>query len=241
MDYREYSPCKALSPFIQCYWTLRSTSREVPAANRIFPDGCMEFVFHFAEPFARVRDDGRLERQADTLVAGQIWEPLTLQQGACADVLGVRFRPAGAHPFLRIPVHEVGGQIVSLEDIWGRRARVWRDAIGSASNRIAALERNLLNCRPEPAVMPRTLSPRQFRRRFQAEVGITPKLYGRIRRFQRALGILGSMPFAEAAAACGYYDQSHLIRDFRQFTGQAPSAWLSGKSNVLFPHGEADE
>jgi AraC-like DNA-binding protein len=234
MDYREYTPSAPLAPFIQCYWSLSGASEIPPPVSRVFPDGCMEIIFHFAETFSRVQEDGRVERQADTLIAGQIWAPLTLQPGVRADVLGIRFRPTGAMPFLRFPLHEASGRILSLEEVWGNRARTWRDSLGGARDRIAVLESHLLACRPEPVSIPRSLSPRQFRRRFQAEVGLSPKLYERIRRFQRALGILGSMPFAEAAAACGYYDQSHLIRDFQQFTGERPSAWLQGEANVLF-------
>jgi AraC-like DNA-binding protein len=42
------------------------------------------------------------------------------------------------------------------------------------------------------------------------------------------------MPIAHAAADCGYYDQAHLIRDFKQFTGITPSAWLRDRGDVLF-------
>ena len=78
MDYREYTPSAPLAPFIQCYWSLSGASEIPPPVSRVFPDGCMEIIFHFAETFSRVHEDGREERQADTLVAGQIWAPLTL-------------------------------------------------------------------------------------------------------------------------------------------------------------------
>jgi hypothetical protein len=233
MVYREHQPCAALAPFVQCYWTLSQAGSESPPPSRVYPDGCMEIVFHFADPFSLISERGVASRQAHSLLAGQIWAPVTLQPAARADVLGIRFRPSGAAPFLRFPLHEAAGQIVALEDVWGRRARTWRDAIGGARDRIAVLERLLLECGPEQSPPLRTLGPRQFRRRFEAEVGISPKLFQRIRRFQHALAILGSVPFAEAAAICGYYDQSHLVRDFRQFTGDSPSHWLSGDAGML--------
>jgi AraC-like DNA-binding protein len=70
------------------------------------------------------------------------------------------------------------------------------------------------------------VSVRQFERRFRGTVGLSPKLFARMRRF---LGVFRAMEQPEAtwvAAAidCGYYDQAHLIRDFRQFTGQTPAA-----------------
>ncbi len=58
-------------------------------------------------------------------------------------------------------------------------------------------------------------------------VGLPPKSLARIHRFQHTLGRLGStLDWAELAADCGYYDQSHLIRDFQQFSGLAPAAFL---------------
>ena len=58
---------------------------------------------------------------------------------------------------------------------------------------------------------------------FREHVGITPKLLARILRFQRAVGMMERpLSWAEISLACGYYDQAHLIRDFRQFTGSAP-------------------
>ncbi|MEP7364918.1 MAG: helix-turn-helix domain-containing protein [Acidobacteriota bacterium] len=233
MEYREHSPSSALAPFVQCYWTLTSTAAAQLPPSRVFPDGCMEIIFHFAEPFSRVDESGAAERQAKSLVAGQIWAPVTLQPGVRADVLGIRFRSTGAMPFLGFPLHETAGRIVSLEDVWGRRARSWRDALGDAPDRIAVLERHLLACRPQRLPALHALSPRQFRRRFQQQVGLSPKLFARIRRFQRALTIVGTIPFADAAAKCGYYDQSHLIRDFRQFTGEPPSKWLEGMADSL--------
>ena len=78
------------------------------------------------------------------------------------------------------------------------------------------------------------LSARQFRRRFAAETGIGPKTFARIARFQRALRSLGRAPLAGVARAplagvaidAGYYDQPHMIADFREFAGVTPRAAL---------------
>jgi AraC-like DNA-binding protein len=61
---------------------------------------------------------------------------------------------------------------------------------------------------------------------FQRQVGLTPKALARIHRFRGALDILnkadGQVPWTELADACGFYDQSHLINEFRRFTGFSP-------------------
>jgi AraC-like DNA-binding protein len=236
MEYREYPPCEALRPFIQCYWTLRGHSRE-PQPHLVFPDGHMEIIFHLAEPFALSGEDGVMRRQCETLVAGQIWTPVVLQQARSADVLAVRFHAGGAANFTRFPQNEVAGMIANLEDFWGRKARQVRDALGETDSpalRVRLLEKFLLGMKPGEPVALGALSPRQYRRRFEETVGLPPKLYQRIRRFQAALAVLGRRPVAEVALECGYYDQAHLIRDFKQFAGLTPTAWLRGRENVLF-------
>ena len=61
---------------------------------------------------------------------------------------------------------------------------------------------------------------------FQQQVGLSPKSLARIHRFRGALALLnsgdGQVPWAELAEQCGYYDQSHLINEFRRFTGFSP-------------------
>jgi AraC-like DNA-binding protein len=61
---------------------------------------------------------------------------------------------------------------------------------------------------------------------FQQQVGLSPKALARVHRFRGALALLdrgdGQVPWAELAEACGYYDQSHLINEFRRFTGLSP-------------------
>lgn len=234
MEYREHAPCAALRQFVRCYWTLEGELAGEPHAQRVFPDGFMEIIFHFGDAFHRVHEEGRAERQAPMLLAGQIWRPITLCAGRRASVLGIRFQAGGAYAFLRFPQQEVAGRIVSLEDFWGRRARQLRDALAEATNRVAFLEQQLLAMAPEPLAGLEFLSQRQYRRRFESAVGIPPKLHQRIRRFRRVLDMLGQAPMARVAADCGYYDQAHLIRDFKEFTGVTPSVWLSTQTNVLF-------
>lgn len=74
-------------------------------------------------------------------------------------------------------------------------------------------------------------SERQIERKFKKQVGITPKTLSRIVRFQKFLAMTketNTLTLADAAAACGYYDQSHFIRDFTKFSGVSPMKYLSG-------------
>jgi AraC-like DNA-binding protein len=183
------------------------------------------------------------------------------QHGA---IIGVHFKPGGAFPVLGFPIDEVTDSHIDLESIWGRFASELRERLcetATPPQRFALLEAALLSrlgrpLRHHPAVaialdrfekkwtedsicdLARrvNLSQRRFIQLFSDEVGLTPKLYSRIQRFQRTRDIvqkLATPRWAELAAACGYSDQSHLIRDFQEFSGLSPSAYLRQRNDSV--------
>ena len=74
------------------------------------------------------------------------------------------------------------------------------------------------------------LSSRQLERKFQERLGMSPKFYARIARFDRAFKLKARSPqldWLDVAYACGYFDYSHLMRDFRQFAEVSPTMLIS--------------
>jgi transcriptional regulator GlxA family with amidase domain len=78
------------------------------------------------------------------------------------------------------------------------------------------------------------LSRRQFERRFREQVGLSPRLFGRIVRFQRAFGALGFERGAAIAARYGFADQAHLVHEIRRFAGQPPTALAEASGLTAF-------
>jgi AraC-like DNA-binding protein len=174
-------------------------------------------------------------------------------------MMGVLFKPGGAFPFMKSPAGELHNAHVPLDLLWGSGARELRDRLLEAASpaaRFRILEKSLAAqaARPlahHPAVafalgefqgVPQErniwevtqhlgLSPRRFIQLFASEVGLTPKVYCRLRRFQHTLHLLhrGRIDLAEAALSAGYYDQSHFIHDFQEFSGLSPTAYLRRK------------
>jgi AraC-like DNA-binding protein len=252
VKYREYAPCGLLASYVKCFWTLEGAAEASSSPEPIFPDGCMEIVLNLADPFQRVHLDGRIERQPVMFLVGQMDQFTRVQSTGPVRALGVRFRPGGARPFLWFPQQEAAGQILALESVEGHLKKQFEEAALEARNdeeRIARMEALLLRrlrLRPEPrieAALCSMLAPeqpslgavitesgwseRQFRRRFQEVVGIAPKVFSRIIRFQRALRSIGRSGFLPAALDCGYYDQAHFIRDFKSFASETPAAYAS--------------
>jgi methylphosphotriester-DNA--protein-cysteine methyltransferase len=80
------------------------------------------------------------------------------------------------------------------------------------------------------------LSLKWFIELFRAAVGLTPKLYCRLQRFRAVVARIGQQlqpDWAELACACGYFDQAHLIRDFRNFSGLSPTSYLADRMELL--------
>ena len=173
-------------------------------------------------------------------------------------IIGVHFKPGGAFPFLGLPASELADIHVDLETLWGSSVRRLHERLIEAktsAERFNLLETALLNrlrhgVEPHYAVQaaldmfgnynggPKVreaakeigLSQRRFIQAFKAEVGLTPKLFSRIRRFQRARALVhhhSSPDWPAIAVDLGYFDQSHLIREFLEFSGLSPTDYLN--------------
>lgn len=104
-------------------------------------------------------------------------------------------------------------------------------AVGFAARRLGATER-------VAEVVERVgLSPRRFIELFERQIGLTPKVFQRVRRFQRVLASLhggaAERDLAGVALDCGYYDQPHFIHDFREFSGLTPVEYLAAATPHL--------
>jgi AraC-like DNA-binding protein len=168
-------------------------------------------------------------------------------------VIEVDFEFGGAWHFFAVPSSEARDELVELDQLWGRDGFVLRERLLEAATpaeRLRIVEAVLLEhvarpLAPDPATafavaaLERGLAvadvtsrlgllPKTFLRRFRERVGLAPKEFSRVRRLQRVLrsvGRNGETSWAEVAAEQGYYDQSHLIHDFRELTGITPTAY----------------
>ena len=192
-----------------------------------------------------------------SVLSGPQTEYGVLDTACQSSMMGVHFKPGGAFPFLDFPAAELRDEAVSLDILWGARADELRDRLRSTANpdsRFHILEQDLLThlTKPlarHPAVVfalkefqnpahMRTVadvteqigfSSKSFISLFSQEVGLTPKLFCRIHRFQEALHRIRSgeqIDWADIALTCGYFDQAHFIHDFQAFSGLNPSTYL---------------
>ena len=187
----------------------------------------------------------------------------TIDAGRFQSMVGVVFRPGGARLLLAPPADAFFNRAVSLDAVWGPRTAelVARLCEARGAAKLCVLE-DELRTRLEPrrtlhaavrhglitfdriphvervleVAKDAGLSRRRFAELFRAQVGTTPKLYCRLRRFQAVVreSAAGTpVEWARVAAAGGYSDQAHLSREFQEFAGLSPSAWLAASRPSL--------
>src|SRR5262245_55702586 len=261
MKYVSIAPTAPLAEVIERFWY----SSDAPPHQkvRIVPNGTMELVFNLDEDELGIYDTeqpGSYKSFSGAFFSGAYARPLFVDTRE--HVVGVHFKPGGAFRFLGVPANELTDIHVDLEALW-RRSDL-REQLGAAANparRFRVLEEALVarlentseehravraaldilaldagEARTRDLAAHLGLSQRHFIKVFSNQVGITPKQFGRVQRFQRAVDLTrsGSTPdWADIAAACGYFDQSHLIHDFQTFSGLSPTEFHRQRNERL--------
>ncbi len=252
MFFRSQKPLPLLADYINYYWYLSDAPEH--ERERIVPSGTLELVINLHEDEIRIYDPSdprRFTRYSGAVVSGAHRGYFIIDTREHASILGVHFKPGRAFPLLGAPPGLLTDQHVNLEAIWGARAGELRERLCTArdlSQRFQILNgeltrrltsearqrdevkfalRQLLttNARVGRVAAAVDLSHRRLIEIFTAEVGVAPKVFSRVRRFQRALTLAkqsASPDWARAALTCGYFDQSHLIRDFVSLSGLPP-------------------
>ena len=205
-------------------------------------------------------DLSRVERHGGAVVCGPHSRFFVIDGEEQTSVAGVHFKPGGASPFFGRPLTELADRHVSLDLLWGPDAGLLREqalAARTPEARLdvleAALARRLHRARERhPAVRYALaefrraahagkvgevsdaigLSARRFIEVFKGEVGLAPKVFCRVRRFQRVLRRIHrrrEIAWADVAVSGGYFDQAHFIHDFRAFSGINPTEYLAAE------------
>ncbi|WP_437967876.1 helix-turn-helix transcriptional regulator [Sorangium sp. So ce260] len=224
------------------------------------PDGRTTLVF-------RVIEGGR---RGDVSVAGPRTRALFKNATGIERAVILQFKPGWSAPLLGVAANALTDRIVPLEDLWGRSGGdVYLDLLAArslpemldrlsraialrahhasepASARLARRAVHLLEgdeVRVESVAERLGVTARHLRRAFTESVGIGPKEFARTVRLQRAVRMAAtSRDWGRIAVDAGYYDQAHLIADFRELVGLTPGAFLKRAVDrgVRFGSGEA--
>jgi AraC-like DNA-binding protein len=252
-------PTPVLAPYIKCYVYYRIDRDEIVPPIKSLPCGIPCITFNIADNFI-VRSGrycNRMER--DDLLVGQQTSMYLLAPRGKLEQFIIFFQPTGVYRMLGLPLHEAIDGAVQLEDVLPVfRKFSFREAMhacrGNIQPTLQKLELFLQglirvdfrfpyiehavewimaqqgNVTVKALASDVNASVRNFRRRFNEIVGITPKQFIRIARFQSVIQTLQQSVHAcekkswsAIAGDTGYFDQMHLIKDFKAFCGEIPT------------------
>ena len=248
MSFLVRRPGARLRGVVHRLWYVEGDAASEP--ETICPDGRTEIVLHLGDPM-REQSGGGVLTQPRHLLVGQMERPMTIVASGTLRMVGATLEPASLYTALPLPQSELVGRVFDLEAVWGRWTRETADHVAMAARGDAAIDRfeGALGALFPADADPRSpmamavgrlrqtgghasiarlagdlsLGRRQFERRFREEIGLPPRLFGRIVRFQRAFRAVGHESGAAIAARCGYADQAHLVREIRRFAGRTPT------------------
>jgi AraC-like DNA-binding protein len=221
---------------------------------------------HLADPY-RVRIDGGPANITPemSLVGPQTYRRAHVNLSGSIHVFNILFQPTGLNKLVGINMTSLVNQDPAASDVLGKSAVTLGDAVRAAPDfheRVAAFERWALMMldkgKPDGAIGQASrllmaargharigrlvgksgLSTSQFQRQFVTQVGMTPKLFARTIRFDRALIARRNAPsrlWTDIIHELGYFDQAHFIRECHAFTGLPPGGLIGDWDNIFFP------
>ena len=230
--------------------------------ERVLPQPGAALIINLAEDETRVYADDamrRCTRSAAAVLGGPMLCSQIIDTAEQVRVMGVVFRPGGAHALCGEDMAAMAGRDIDLHDLFGACTDRLRQRLlesPAAAQRLTLLEGwlqqrlradavspaivhtlTLLQQFPQVPRIPRIaqaagVSERRMLQLFRRQIGMTPKHYARLLRFRAVVAQAHRQPavdWSALAADCGYCDQAHLSHEFRRFAGVSPSAFMASR------------
>ena len=255
MSFVSYRPGPPLNEFVEYVWLIEDgqaprLEKILPSGTIELVVNLKNDEIHIHDP----ERPERFQRLSGAVFSGTYSRSFICNAQQHEAIMGVHFKAGGAFPFLGANASELTNAHAHLFDLWGTPGLELRERLCTAltsQERFRIMETALISrlhnhtsyqlqteialemiaaVGKRPSVRDVSqefgLSQRRFIQIFSSLVGLTPKIFCRVLRFQQAR-ILAERPetsnWAELAVICGYFDQSHLIKDFREFSGSTPT------------------
>lgn len=261
MDFQTFAPSPALASIVRCIWTLEVPASPDVQTFRFLPDGCPELLLHLGAQVRYQLHNGSIYEGHPAWLLGPMKGYIDWQVQGATRCLLVKFQPwmyatlvgRSAHalsdtmlPWAELQVHMLFR--LSLERLAALSAiecrflleewlRQYFDGWGPDPDlvaSVAAIERQAQRHDGAYCAAQLPIGRRRLEQKFQREIGLSPKFYARNMRMHMAAIALregGGSRLTSLAMELGYYDQAHFIREFKQFTGLSPRAFLRGQED----------
>ncbi len=225
---------------------------------------CPKLAFQYQGNMEALYSNGVRETLFNCGFQAQTNQAYQLVANQSVGVLGVYFYPHAIPLLFATPADEITNSNIEISELMGVLGKELEDKMLTApsnTKRISIITSFLLHRLAQSSLANRNiiatakhiianrglvnlnrlvednfLSQRHFERKFKALTGFSPKLFSRIVRFENSLSAYNTnkLSLTEVAYRCGYYDQSHFIKDFREFSGQHPKAYFNEDTSLFF-------
>lgn len=248
-------PSALLSPYIKQYWMIQnSLSKGERYRHRIVPSGLMELSFYLGNQPAVIKNSKSNQLDC-TMLTGQLLNHYEVEVSDDLDLFSITFQPQGAMMFLELPLSELSNQTIAFNEVFNestgqieeqlffansfqKRIKIVEEYFrrklianqdrryySRINNSIQQIDRLKGEVRIDELAANACLSRKQFERIFTNGIGISPKQFLKVLRFQNAIyqkELTPELSLTRLAVDSGYYDQSHMINDFKTLSGMAP-------------------
>lgn len=259
MSYNLTKPPLQLAPYIKQYWSIENTLGAGEShVQRIVPTGLIELSFYLAD-HPKTEASNRCFK-GNSLISGQQESYFDLQTCGKLDLFSVTFQPQAARLFFDLPITELYNQTIPLEylgketfsqiesELYAAKTfpqkvtvmnrflseRLKQNFHQNSLGRLSSVFSLINNLKGQVTIdvlaRQACLSRKQFERVFASGVGVSPKRFLRIVRFQNALHqrqLNQKIRLTNLAYDCGYFDQPHMINDFKLLSGMSPGEYFS--------------
>ncbi len=251
MSFNSFIPSDILKPFVKKYMIIESDDS---MTNRILPDTSLAVAFRYQGQVGQVANN-ETEKLPAMAISGLRKSVRLISYAKGTATFVVLFKETGAKAFFRQPMHELFEQSVSLDNIIRREkiADIEEKLAASKDNteRVAVVEQFLLSILYDPEkdnlVMAAVgqirksegnirireladslyVSHDAFEKRFRKTVGTTPKQFSSIVRMKAVIqNMHQKQSLTDIAYDAGFFDQAHFNKEFKLFTGQAPTEFF---------------
>ncbi|MEP1094407.1 MAG: helix-turn-helix transcriptional regulator [Cyclobacteriaceae bacterium] len=252
MIFERYEPKPELSHIIKEFWVFEN-SDTTPEIQKVIPDGFSEIIIHYGDPY-RINLDGKWEPQSRLLFSNQISKFFQLENTGASAMIGMKLFPVAGYELLGVDMSTITDRVIPLEDLNANISSIRRltSPAHTTEVRILALEnwgkKMIVNSNRDTSKIREValeifqsngmkdiqqlasssgISIRQLERLFKKSTGVTFKFFSRIVRFNYIFQLIKDkeLSWIQVALKSGFFDQSHFIKNFKEFTGEEPSSY----------------
>ncbi len=251
-----------LKHFIKYFWVMKS-DQQVSINHKLLPVNNIDFILNFSSPI-KYMSAGKKEIVPEIFHLNGIRDEYhMINQTGKLNVVGISFFPDGLYPFLKTPLSEFTNKTIDLDLFFKKFTLEIEEKLNITSSiqeKIDIIENELLllldykyipsketcqiistyysnidNMSINDFCNQYGINQRKLERTFNNYIGISPKLFYRLNRFQGILNKIIKHEYFDLTSLTyenDYYDQTHFLKDFKSFTGCSPKQFINERGSV---------